>query len=131
MRCEDKLFLSRRSQLRGYDRDEVQAELADTDYLGDLSIEKHAFLFGTIAGIHVEKDTFEIKVDLGDNLAPGFIDREGLARVVEARVKWQQSRWSEVSDPDYHDLITQLQEKGQNLGEYQRYCRRWENRTGA
>ncbi len=114
---EETLYALRRQlsyldvRLRGYEREEVQAELAGTDYQGDLVAERHAFLFGTVAGITVEKDTFEIEVDLADNSATGYIDRLGLERLVDARVKWQQNRWSEVSDPDYHELIAQLREK--------------------
>ncbi|MEE4166539.1 MAG: hypothetical protein V2I35_11120, partial [Desulfocapsaceae bacterium] len=77
----------------------------------DLVPGKHAFLFGTIITIDTTEDTFEIEVDLGNKSERGYIDRQGLARLVEARVKWQQNRWSEVSDPDYHELVSQLQEK--------------------
>ena len=114
---EETLYALRRQlsyldvRLRGYDRESVQSELAATEYQGDLVPERHAFLFGTVAGIRVEKDTFEIEVDLGNNAANGFIDRQGLTRLVEARVKWQQNRWSEVTDPDYHELAAQLREK--------------------
>ncbi len=114
---EETLYALRRQlsyldvRLRGFEREAVQAELAETEYQGDLVPEKHAFLFGTIAGITVEKDTFEIEVDLGEESTPGFIDRQGLERLVDARVKWAQNRWSEVSDPDYHELIAQLHEK--------------------
>jgi penicillin-binding protein 1A len=97
-------------RLRGYERTDVQAELGNTDYQGDLKREKHAFLFGTVAAVKTDGETLEIEVDLGTKLGRGFIDRQGLVRLVDARVKWQKNRWSETSKADYGALTTELHE---------------------
>jgi len=97
-------------RLRGYEREEVQAELGQTKYQGDLKLEEHAFLFGTVSSISGEGETLEIEVDFGSKVGRGFIDKEGLLRLVDARVKWKKQRWSESSGADYDDIAAQLQE---------------------
>ncbi len=97
-------------RLRGYERTDVQAELGNTDYQGDLNLEQHAFLFGTVASVKADGEIVEIEVDFGSKVGRGFIDRQGLERLVDARVKWQNQRWSEPSKADYGSLITELNE---------------------
>jgi penicillin-binding protein 1A len=97
-------------RLRGYEREEVQAELRDTKYQGDLKLEEHAFLFGTVSSINDEGETLAIEVDFGSKVGRGFIDKQGLLRLVDARVKWKKHRWSEPSGPDYIEIKAQLQE---------------------
>lgn len=97
-------------RLRGYERPEVQAELADTDYQGDLKLEKGAFLFGTVSSLSAAGDLLEVGVDFGTKVGSGFIDRQGLERLVDARVKWQKQRWTEPSKADYAALMSEIQE---------------------
>ncbi len=97
-------------RLRGYEREEVQAELGGTKYQGDLKLEEHAFLFGTVSSIDGEGKTLVIEVDFGSKVGRGFIDKQGLLKLVDARVKWKKQRWSEPSGPDYDEITAQLQE---------------------
>lgn len=97
-------------RLRGYEREAVQAELAGTKYQGDLKLEEHAFLFGTVSSIDGEGETLVIEVDFGSKVGRGFIDKQGLLKLVDARVKWKKQRWSELSGPDYDEITAQLEE---------------------
>jgi penicillin-binding protein 1A len=101
-------------RLRGYEHDEVQKELAATDYLGDQELKETAFLFATITEIkqdHEEKDgTVKISVDFtARGLDSGVIDSEGLRRSLQAFVKWNKNRWSEVESSDTSLLLEELQ----------------------
>ncbi len=91
-------------RLRGYDREEVQKELKNINYKGDREISEKSFLFGTIT----DKELPEISVDFGEELAQGVIDREGLMRSLQALVKWEKNRWSEVEKSDLPLLTDQL-----------------------
>ncbi|AGF76594.1 membrane carboxypeptidase/penicillin-binding protein [Desulfocapsa sulfexigens DSM 10523] len=99
-------------RLRGYDRDEVQAELANTKYNGDREVKKGAFLFGHITDIRYNKnvpDGFQATVDFGGDLGVGVIREKGLERTLTALVKWKQNHWSESSRKDLPLLVNQLQ----------------------
>ncbi len=96
-------------RLRGFEREEVQAELSDTEYQGDLKFEKQAFLFGTVVSVKTEEKESEIEVDFGSKVGSGSIDRQGLDRLVDARVKYHKNRWSETSASDYDGLVSQIE----------------------
>jgi penicillin-binding protein 1A len=93
-------------RLRGYDRDEVQKELSNTNYRGDRELVKRAFLFGTI----VTKDPDGLLITFAGDLNDGLIDRKGLDRPLKALVKWTRNRWSEVKASDLSLLTDQLEE---------------------
>lgn len=115
---ENTLYFLRRElsrldvRLRGYERDEVQKELAGIDYQGDQVVKKTAFLLGNITEIERNtqqgKDGIKIGVDFGGDLGTGIIDTEGLSRQVTALVKWEKTRWSEVAPSDFSLLLEQL-----------------------
>jgi len=93
-------------RLRGYEREEVQKELSNTNYRGDRELEERAFLFGTIA----KKEPEGLLITFGGELKDGLIDRQGLDRSLEALVKWTKNRWSEVNESDLSLLTDQLVE---------------------
>jgi len=101
-------------RLRGYEREEVQKELQETDYQGDLSIEQGNFVFGTITGIEQSGDEISIGIDTGLENGVGIIDRKGLETIVDARVKWQKNRWTEPGKNDFSNLLEEL-EKGDKI----------------
>jgi len=95
-------------RLRGYEQQEVQAELANLDYTGDSVLRQGAFLFGTIENIEGKGDNIHILVSLDKKLGSGVIDAGGLADLVKARVRYQENRWSEVKKGDQAKLVAQL-----------------------
>jgi penicillin-binding protein 1A len=95
-------------RLRGYERDEVQNELASLDYTGDSVVERGSFLFGVVRSITKEDNEITVSVDFGRKRGAGIIDRHGLVELTDARVKWQQHRWSEAGDADIIGLLNQL-----------------------
>ncbi len=101
-------------RLRGYEREEIQKELQETDYQGDLSIEQGNFVFGTITGIEQNGDEISIGIDTGLENGVGIIDRIGLETIVDARVKWQKNRWTEPGKSDFSNLLEEL-EKGDKV----------------
>lgn len=99
-------------RLRGYDRDEVQRELANTTYRGDREVKKGAFLFGSIVEVQQNGDVLDplqITVDFGEELGLGIIHEKGFNRTLRALVKWKKNIWSEVTDTDLPLLMEQLQ----------------------
>ncbi len=96
-------------RLRGYDRKEVQAELAQLDYTGDSVLQKGAFLFGHIENIEGKGEKIRIIVSLDKQLGQGVIDSKGLSGLVTARVRWQNNRWSEPAKGDQAKLVAELQ----------------------
>jgi penicillin-binding protein 1A len=99
-------------RLRGYDRDEVQQELAKTNYHGDREVKRGAFLFGSISDVQRDDtlpNALQITVDFGGDLGVGVIRKKGLDRILSALVKWKKNRWSEVTEMDLPLLMEQLQ----------------------
>ena len=100
-------------RLRGYDREEVQKELANTNYRGDRELKKGAFLFASITDLQWKNgqgpDSLQITVDFGGDLGQGIIFKDGLSRLLAALVKWKKDRWSEVTKKDLSLLKKQLQ----------------------
>ncbi len=96
-------------RLRGYERQEVQAELADLDYSGDSVLQKDAFLFGTIEKIDGKGQNIRIMVTLDKELGQGAIDADGLAELTTARLRWQENRNSKSGKGDQAKLVGQLQ----------------------
>ncbi len=100
-------------RLRGYDREEVQKELASTNYRGDREIKKGAFLFGSITDLQWKNgqglDGLQITVDFDEGIGQGVIEKDGLRRILAALVKWKKNRWSEVKKNDSSLLKEQLQ----------------------
>jgi membrane carboxypeptidase/penicillin-binding protein len=96
--------------LRGYEREEVQQELAANKYRGDRAIEEGSFVFGTIDTIDKQGNDIVIgvKTDLQDG--SGRIDRKGLESLVDARVKYLKNRWTESTSDDVDEFLAQLQE---------------------
>ncbi len=114
MLCSLRQELSRLDvRLRGYDRVEVQKELASTDYRGDREIKKGAFLFASITDLQWKtgkgSDGLQITVDFGEGLGQGVIHKKGLRRTLAALVKWKKNRWTEVKKSDLSLLKEQLQ----------------------
>ena len=97
-------------RLRGYERDDVQTELRQTEYSGDPVLKENAFLFGVIQSLKQENGQIEIVVDFDRQLGTGLINRDGLTDIINARVKWQKNRWSEASEEDFTNLLTQFEE---------------------
>jgi penicillin-binding protein 1A len=97
-------------RLRGYERAEVQEELGQLNYDGDTILKEHAFVFGSITGISGKGSSAEIEVDLGRRSGNGIIDKNGFARLAEARVQWQKNPWSVAAERDYADFVEQLQQ---------------------
>ncbi|MCI5192337.1 MAG: glycosyl transferase family 51 [Candidatus Electrothrix sp. AU1_5] len=99
-------------RLRGYTRREVQQEYKDKK--GDREIIKNAFLFGTIKTIdkRVNKDPKKrvISVSFGPKHPEGFIDRQGLQRILVALVKYRKQRWSTPKGQDLRDLLSRLKQ---------------------
>lgn len=98
------------TRLRGYERDEVQEELQQSKYRGDTVIAEGNFVFGTIDGIETQGDDIAITVETGLENGSGHIDRQGLEKLVDARVKFQKNRWSEAAPEDLTQLLGQLKE---------------------
>jgi len=96
-------------RLRGYERQEVQAELAELEYTGDSALQKDAFLFGHIDNIEGQGENIRISVSLDKQMGSGVIDAKGLSGLVTARLKWQKNRWSEKEKGDQAKFVTQLQ----------------------
>ncbi len=96
-------------RLRGYERQEVQAEIADLDYSGDSVLQKDAFLFGTIEKIGGKGQNIRILVTLDKELGQGVIDADGLAELTTARLRWQENRNSKSGKGDQAKLVGQLQ----------------------
>lgn len=96
-------------QLRGYERKEVQEEIAGLDYSGDSTMSEGEFLFGTIAEINGKGKDIRIVVELDKKLGSGVIDAAGLSELVKAWVKWKKNLWTEPSSGDQGQLVEQLQ----------------------
>ncbi len=95
--------------LRGYEREEVQAEYLTIEYSGDTMLEEGAFLFGTVESVSGSGDNVSIVVDFGHKLGSGVLDAEGLKTLVEARTKWSKGRWAKVKSKDLKNLVEQFQ----------------------
>ncbi|MFN2355076.1 MAG: transglycosylase domain-containing protein [Desulfopila sp.] len=95
-------------RLRGYEREQVQRELKELDYNGDMDIKKQSFVFGTILQVEKTASGPMITVDLGRRFGSGLIDKEGLQRLVKARVHWLKNPWSTVGEKDYDTFLEQL-----------------------
>ncbi len=96
-------------RLRGYEREEVQAELAELDYTGDSVLQEGAFLFGQVDKIEGKEQDIRIMVNLDKQLGQGVINAEGLAGLVTARLRWQKNRWSKIEKGDQAKLVAQIQ----------------------
>jgi membrane peptidoglycan carboxypeptidase len=96
-------------RLRGYDRGEVQGDIASIDYSGDSEVREGEFLFGTIIEIKGKGKNVEIAVELDKQLGRGVIDSQGLAEMVKAFVKWRDNLWSEPAAGDQDRFLGQLQ----------------------
>ncbi len=96
-------------RLRGYSREEVLEELANSKYRGDREVKKGAFLFGTLSDIQNEP-AFQATVDFGGDLGVGLLRKKGLERTLTALVKYEKNRWSESSKEDFPLLLEQLQD---------------------
>lgn len=96
-------------RLRGYERQEVQDELAKLDYSGDSELQKGSFLFGQIEKIAGKGEKIRIDILLDKQLGPGLIDAEGLSELTTAKLRWQESRFSKAAKGDQAKLVNQLQ----------------------
>ena len=95
-------------RLRGYNRKEVQQEYKDQR--GDREITLKGFLFGTIKEIDkTDPEQPVISVSFGPKRAEGFIDRQGLERMLAALVKYRKQRWAKPEKKDLGDLLSRLQ----------------------
>nr|MDU9046363.1 transglycosylase domain-containing protein [Candidatus Electrothrix aestuarii] len=97
-------------RLRGYTREEVQQEYKDKK--GDKDIVKQGFLFGNIKEIDTSNPEQPIiSVSFGPKQPEGFIDRQGLERMLVALVKYRKGRWAKPGKKDLGDLLARLQPK--------------------
>lgn len=96
-------------RLRGYEREEVQTELAELEYTGDSALQEGAFLFGHVEKIEGKEKDIRILVTLDKQLGQGVIDAQGLSGLVTARLRWQKNRWSESERGDQAKLVEQIQ----------------------
>ncbi|HKJ64246.1 MAG TPA: transglycosylase domain-containing protein, partial [Desulfopila sp.] len=97
-------------RLRGYERQEVQAELQKLDYAGDAEVETGAFRLGVIETVEGDGASPVVKVDLGGRFGLGVIGKSGISRLVEARVKWQKNPWTQAAKSDYSAFVGQLRQ---------------------
>jgi membrane peptidoglycan carboxypeptidase len=112
---ESALFHLRRelsrldARLRGYLREEVQAEYSGLDYAGDPVIRPGSFLFGTVSTMELDREDGPlIRVSLGAKQPEGIIGRAGLERMLTAQVRFKRQRWSEAGKEDLPELLAQL-----------------------
>ncbi len=96
-------------RLRGYEREEVQEELDTLNYRGDINLRIGAFLFGRVENIIGKGKATQIHVNLGRRSGTGVIDRKGIARLVNARVRWQKTPWVEAKEKDYTSFLKQFE----------------------
>ncbi|MGB5685450.1 MAG: transglycosylase domain-containing protein [Candidatus Electrothrix sp.] len=95
-------------RLRGYDRKEIQQEYKGKT--GDREIIKKGFLFGTIKEIDkTDPEQPIISVSFGSKRPEGFIDRQGLERMLVALVKYRKQRWAKPEKKDLKELLSRLQ----------------------
>ncbi len=95
-------------RLRGYNREEVQQEYKDLR--GDREITQKSFLFGTIKKIdQTDPEQPVLYVSFGPKRPEGFIDRQGLERMLVALVKYRKQRWAKPEKKDLKDLLERLQ----------------------
>ncbi|MDW7772581.1 MAG: transglycosylase domain-containing protein [Desulfobulbaceae bacterium] len=98
-------------RLRGYFREEVQAEYEELEYPGDHMVQPGAFMFGTIRKIERDPENNPlIRVSLGKNQEEGIVGRQGMERMLGAFVRFRKQRWSSVEKSDMPELLEQLQE---------------------
>ncbi len=95
-------------RLRGYERQDVQEELQKLDYAGDDEPQRGAFRLGVVETLTGDTASPVINVDLGRRFGLGVIDKSGISRLVEARVKWQKNPWTQAAKNDYSAFIDQL-----------------------
>lgn len=112
---QDKTLYSLRQQLseldvrlRGYQHDEVQAELANFDYRGDLNLNVGSFLFGIVESINGKGDNLQVVVSFGLELGNAVIDWKGLQRLTLSDVQWRKNRWAEIRKADKEALLAQV-----------------------
>ncbi len=112
---EETLYALRRElsrldvRLSGFERTEIQTSLKKLEYPGDGVLKKQAFLFGLVEKISGKGSTLAIDVSLDNRIGRGKIDQKGIARMVEARVKWAQDLWAKPTAKDEGRLLSQLQ----------------------
>lgn len=98
-------------RLRGYKREEVQAEYNRLEYPGDTVMEKGAFLFGKVKKVERAPGAPPgITVYFDRKKTDGVIEEQGLARMVEAYARYKRQRWSEADKGDLTQLLDQVQE---------------------
>ena len=97
-------------RLRGYDRDAVQKEYKKLKSHGDRTISEKAFMLGTISEINVNDPKKPvIMVKFGSKQPQGFIDRQGLDRLLTALVKFRKGLWGKPGTKDLPNLLARLQ----------------------
>ena len=96
-------------RLRGYDRDTVQEEYGQLKARGDSTIREKAFLLGTISSIDIKDPKNPvIHVQFGPKQPEGFIDRQGLDRMLAALVKFRKGLWGKPGKKDLPNLLVRL-----------------------
>lgn len=94
-------------RLRGYERKEVQLEYKNLK--GDSEIKEKGFVFGSIGEIdRSDPKQPVISVSFGDRRPEGFIDRQGLERMLVALVKYRKNRWAKPEKKDLGELLSRL-----------------------
>ncbi|MFV0437565.1 MAG: penicillin-binding transpeptidase domain-containing protein [Desulfopila sp.] len=96
------------TELRGYEREQVQTEYAVSPFPGDGRLEPGAFLFGTVTEVGGSGKDLRIKVDFGDRLGHGVIASQGLQRLALARTKWRRNVWAKAGAKERQALADQI-----------------------
>jgi len=100
------------TRLLGYDRQEVQATLANLRFGNLRNLRPGGFLVGRIRAVSTDPDPrVEVGFQKGERGASGEwgrIDQTGLAPLLTALVRYEKQRWSEVRATDYATLLDRL-----------------------
>jgi len=98
-------------RLRGYNRDEVQAEYKRLEYPGDTVLERGSFLFGVIRQINGSgEDGPLITVSFDKKKVDGIIAADGIERLLQAYVRFKGQRWSKIEKKDLPVFLGQFRE---------------------
>ncbi len=94
-------------RLRGYEREEMQKEYKELK--DDREIREKGFVFGRIKKIDkTDPKKPVISVSFGPKQPDGFIDRQGLERMLVALVKYRKQRWAKPKKKDLGNLLSRL-----------------------
>jgi membrane peptidoglycan carboxypeptidase len=96
-------------RLRGYEREEVQAEYGELKLSSGSRIEPGTFLMGTVLAVE-DSESPSIQVTIGRNSTRGKIDEKGMQTALLALMRWLHHRWTVADSSDIHVLLERIQE---------------------